>query len=216
MENGLWSYTLEEIWKGLQTAYAEMSNDVEAAYGEKLTRIGHIGFSAMMHGYLAFDKDGELLVPFRTWQNTNTHEAHEKLSELFQYNIPERWSIAHLYQCVLNNEEHVSKVAFFTTLAGYVHWKLTGRKVLGVGDASGMFPIDPEPTRGRPRSSTGSTRCPKSPRSRGSSRTCCPSRWSPARRPANSPRKAPDCSTRPARFSRVSRWLRRRATPAPA
>lgn len=143
LEHGLWSYTVEEIWKGLQTAYAEMSNDVEAAYGEKLTRIGHIGFSAMMHGYLAFDKDGELLVPFRTWQNTNTHEAHEKLSELFQYNIPERWSIAHLYQCVLDNEEHVSKVAFFTTLAGYVHWKLTGRKVLGVGDASGMFPIDP-------------------------------------------------------------------------
>ena len=144
LEHGLWSYTVEEIWKGLQTAYAEMSNDVEAAYGEKLTHIGHIGFSAMMHGYLAFDKDGELLVPFRTWQNTNTHEAHEKLSELFQYNIPERWSIAHLYQCVLDNEEHVSKVAFFTTLAGYVHWKLTGRKVLGVGDASGMFPIDPE------------------------------------------------------------------------
>ena len=144
LENGLWSYTVEEIWKGLQTAYAEMAGDVEAAYGEKLTRIGHIGFSAMMHGYLAFDEAGELLVPFRTWQNTNTHEAHEKLSELFQYNIPERWSIAHLYQCVLDNEEHVSKVAFFTTLAGYVHWKLTGRKVLGVGDASGMFPIDPE------------------------------------------------------------------------
>lgn len=144
LENGLWSYTVEEIWKGLQTAYAEMAGDVEAAYGEKLTHIGHIGFSAMMHGYLAFDEAGELLVPFRTWQNTNTHEAHEKLSELFQYNIPERWSIAHLYQCVLNNEEHVSKVAFFTTLAGYVHWKLTGRKVLGVGDASGMFPIDPE------------------------------------------------------------------------
>ena len=144
LEHGLWSYTVEEIWKGLQTAYAEMAGDVEAAYGEKLTRIGHIGFSAMMHGYLAFDEAGELLVPFRTWQNTNTHEAHEKLSELFQYNIPERWSIAHLYQCVLDNEEHVSKVAFFTTLAGYVHWKLTGRKVLGVGDASGMFPIDPE------------------------------------------------------------------------
>ena len=144
LEHGLWSYTVEEIWKGLQTAYAEMAGDVEAAYGEKLTRIGHIGFSAMMHGYLAFDEAGELLVPFRTWQNTNTHEAHEKLSELFQYNIPERWSIAHLYQCVLDNEEHVSRVAFFTTLAGYVHWKLTGRKVLGVGDASGMFPIDPE------------------------------------------------------------------------
>ena len=143
LEHGLWSYTVEEIWKGLQTAYAEMAGDVEAAYGEKLTHIGHIGFSAMMHGYLAFDEAGELLVPFRTWQNTNTHEAHEKLSELFQYNIPERWSIAHLYQCVLNNEEHVSKVAFFTTLAGYVHWKLSGKKVLGVGDASGMFPIDP-------------------------------------------------------------------------
>ena len=143
LEHGLWSYTVEEIWKGLQTAYAEMAGDVEAAYGEKLTHIGHIGFSAMMHGYLAFDEAGELLVPFRTWQNTNTHEAHEKLSELFQYNIPERWSIANLYQCVLDNEEHVSKVAFFTTLAGYVHWKLTGRKVLGVGDVSGMFPIDP-------------------------------------------------------------------------
>lgn len=143
LENGLWSYSLEEIWKGVQTAYATMANDVHTAYGEKLTKIGHIGFSAMMHGYLAFDKDGELLVPFRTWQNTNTHEAHEKLSELFQYNIPERWSIAHLYQAVLNKEEHVSKVAYFTTLAGYVHWKLTGEKVLGVGDASGMFPIDP-------------------------------------------------------------------------
>lgn len=143
LENGLWSYTQEEIWKGLQTAYAAMAQNVEAVYGEKLARVGHIGFSAMMHGYLAFDKNGELLVPFRTWQNTNTSEAHEKLSELFQYNIPERWSIAHLYQAVLNKEEHIGKVAYFTTLAGYVHWKLTGKKVLGVGDASGMFPIDP-------------------------------------------------------------------------
>ena len=143
LENGLWSYTQEEIWKGLQTAYAAMAQNVESAYGEKLARVGHIGFSAMMHGYLAFDKNGELLVPFRTWQNTNTSEAHEKLSELFQYNTPERWSIAHLYQAVLNKEEHIGKVAYFTTLAGYVHWKLTGKKVLGVGDASGMFPIDP-------------------------------------------------------------------------
>ena len=143
LEDGLWSYTQEEIWKGLQTAYARMAGDVETAYGERLTHVGHIGFSAMMHGYLAFDKSGELLVPFRTWQNTNTHEAHEKLSELFQYNIPERWSVAHLYQAVLNHEEHVSKVDYITTLAGYVHWKLTGKKVLGVGDASGMFPIDP-------------------------------------------------------------------------
>ena len=143
LEDGLWSYSQEEIWTGLQTAYAALAEDVENAYGEKLTRVGRIGFSALMHGYLAFGKDGELLVPFRTWQNTNTSEAHEKLSELFQYNIPERWSIAHLYQAVLNNEEHIGKVDFFTTLAGYVHWKLTGKKVLGVGDASGMFPIDP-------------------------------------------------------------------------
>ena len=143
LKDGLWSYSQEEIWTGLQTAYAALAEDVENAYGEKLTRVGRIGFSAMMHGYLAFGKDGELLVPFRTWQNTNTSEAHEKLSELFQYNIPERWSIAHLYQAVLNNEEHIGKVDFFTTLAGYVHWKLTGKKVLGVGDASGMFPIDP-------------------------------------------------------------------------
>lgn len=143
LEDGLWSYSQEEIWTGLQTAYAALAEDVENAYGEKLTRVGRIGFSAMMHGYLAFGKDGELLVPFRTWQNTNTSEAHEKLSELFQYNIPERWSIAHLYQAMLNNEEHIGKVDFFTTLAGYVHWKLTGKKVLGVGDASGMFPIDP-------------------------------------------------------------------------
>ena len=143
LEDGLWSYSQEEIWTGLQTAYAALAEDVENAYGEKLTRVERIGFSAMMHGYLAFDKNGELLVPFRTWQNTNTSEAHEKLSELFQYNIPERWSIAHLYQAVLNDEEHIGKVDFFTTLAGYVHWKLTGKKVLGVGDASGMFPIDP-------------------------------------------------------------------------
>ena len=143
LEDGLWSYSQEEIWTGLQTAYAALAEDVENAYGEKLTRVGRIGFSAMMHGYLAFDKNGELLVPVRTWQNTNTSEAHEKLSELFQYNIPERWSIAHLYQAVLNDEEHIGKVDFFTTLAGYVHWKLTGKKVLGVGDASGMFPIDP-------------------------------------------------------------------------
>lgn len=144
LENGLWTYPLEEVWTGLQDAYAALAHDVESAYGEKLTHIGSIGFSAMMHGYLAFDKDDNLLVPFRTWRNTNTNEAHKKLSELFQYNIPERWSIAHLYQCILNDEEHVPNVAFFTTLAGYVHWQLTGEKVIGVGDASGMFPIDPQ------------------------------------------------------------------------
>lgn len=142
--DGLWSYDVDKIWRGLQSVYADVADRVEADYGLKLTRIGQIGFSAMMHGYLAFDAEGELLVPFRTWQNTNTSEAHERLSRLFQYNIPERWSIAHLYQAVLDNEPHIGSVRYFTTLAGYVHWKLTGRKVLGVGDASGMFPIDPE------------------------------------------------------------------------
>lgn len=142
--DGLWSYDVDKIWRGLQSVYADVADRVEAQYGQKLVRIGQIGFSAMMHGYLAFDAEGELLVPFRTWQNTNTSEAHERLSRLFQYNIPERWSIAHLYQAVLDNEPHIGSVRYFTTLAGYVHWKLTGRKVLGVGDASGMFPIDPE------------------------------------------------------------------------
>ncbi|PAU67866.1 xylulokinase [Bifidobacterium criceti] len=142
--DGLWSYDVDKIWRGLQSVYADVADHVKADYGVKLTRIGQIGFSAMMHGYLAFDADGELLVPFRTWQNTNTGEAHERLSQLFQYNIPERWSIAHLYQAVLDDEPHIGSVRYFTTLAGYVHWKLTGRKVLGVGDASGMFPIDPQ------------------------------------------------------------------------
>ncbi|WP_125980488.1 xylulokinase [Bifidobacterium goeldii] len=144
LENGLWTYPLEEVWQGVQAAYAALAHDVKTAYGEDIVRVGAMGFSAMMHGYLAFDSDGELLVPFRTWRNTNTRQAHEKLSELFQYNIPERWSVAHLYQCILDHEPHVPRVAYITTLAGYVHWQLTGRKVIGVGDASGMFPIDPE------------------------------------------------------------------------
>ncbi|WP_300765755.1 FGGY-family carbohydrate kinase [uncultured Bifidobacterium sp.] len=144
LENGLWTYGLDEVWSGVQDAYASMAHDVATAYGESLRKVGSMGFSAMMHGYLAFDESDDLLVPFRTWRNTNTHEAHERLMDLFQVNIPERWSIAHLYQCVLDNEPHVSHIAFMTTLAGYVHWRLTGRRVLGVGDASGMFPIDPD------------------------------------------------------------------------
>ena len=143
LENGIWTYSLDDIWNGLQDCYKNMADDVKAQYGETLTTIGSIGFSAMMHGYMAFDKEGELLVPFRTWRNTITEEAAEKLTEAFSYNIPQRWSIAHLYQAVINGEEHVSRVHFLTTLAGYVHWKLTGKQVLGVGDASGMFPIDP-------------------------------------------------------------------------
>ncbi|MUH59301.1 xylulokinase [Bifidobacterium canis] len=144
LNDGLWTYDLDEVWHGLQSVYTGIAFHVKHDYGVELTTIGQIGVSAMMHGYLAFDERGELLVPFRTWQNTNTHEAHERLSNLFQFNIPERWSVAHLYQAVLDHEPHVPNVRFITTLAGYVHWKLTGRKVLGVGDASGMFPIDPQ------------------------------------------------------------------------
>lgn len=141
-DHGIWTYTLEDIWAGLQDSYRSMTQDVSEKYGTKITNLAAIGFSGMMHGYMAFDKEGELLVPFRTWRNTITADASEKLTELFRYHIPQRWSIAHLYQAVLNGEEHVKDVAFFTTLAGYVHWKLTGKKVLGVGEASGMFPID--------------------------------------------------------------------------
>ncbi len=140
--DGVWTYSLDEIHNGISTAFAGMKKDVADKYGVKLTKLRAMGVSAMMHGYLAFDKDGKLLVPFRTWRNTITGEASAKLSELFGYPIPERWSIAHLYQAVLNKEPHVKDVAFFTTLAGYAHWMLTGKKVLGVGDASGMFPVD--------------------------------------------------------------------------
>ncbi|MEU4689517.1 FGGY-family carbohydrate kinase [Actinoplanes sp. NPDC023714] len=138
----VWTYSLEAVWEGLQQCFAALAADVRSRHGVELTTTGALGVSAMMHGYLAFDADGELLTPFRTWRNTNTGDASEALSELFGYNIPHRWSIAHLYQAVLNGEEHLGRIAHLTTLAGYVHWKLTGRRVLGVGDASGMFPID--------------------------------------------------------------------------
>ena len=142
LENGIWTYTLEDIWSGLQDCYSSLAADVREKFGQELTSVGAIGISAMMHGYMAFNKEGNLLAPFRTWRNTITEEASEKLTELFQFTIPQRWSIAHLYQCILEGAEHVKDMDFMTTLAGYVHWKLTGRKVLGVGDASGMFPID--------------------------------------------------------------------------
>lgn len=142
LENNIWTYSLEDAWSGLQDCYADLAASVKEKYGTELTTIGSIGFSAMMHGYLAFDKEGELLVPFRTWRNTMTGEASRKLTEIFAFNIPQRWSIAHLYQAVLNGEEHVKDVSYLTTLDGYIHWKLTGEKVLGVGNASGMFPID--------------------------------------------------------------------------
>lgn len=144
LDNGIWTYTLDDIWTGLCDSYEKMAKDVKEKYDVVLTDIGAIGFSAMMHGYMAFDKDGKLLVPFRTWRNSTTGQSAKALTELFQYNIPERWSIAHLYQAILNEEEHVKDIEYITTLAGYIHWQLTGEKVLGVGDASGMFPIDPE------------------------------------------------------------------------
>ena len=142
LENGVWTYTLEDIWTGLQDCYQKMTEDVKEKYGVAVEKLAAIGFSAMMHGYLAFDKDGNLLVPFRTWRNTITQEASEALTKVFDFHVPQRWSIAHLYQAILNGEEHVPQVDFFTTLDGYIHWQLTGEKVLGVGSASGMFPID--------------------------------------------------------------------------
>lgn len=143
LDNGIWTYPLSEVWSGLQDAYRKLAQDVSDRYHVQLTHIGVMGFSAMMHGYLPFDAAGNLLVPFRTWRNTMTEKASRALTKLFNYNIPQRYSIAHFYQAILNGEEHVPHVAFLITLAGYVHWQLTGKKVLGIGDASGMFPIDP-------------------------------------------------------------------------
>ena len=140
--DGIWRYSEEAIWGGLQDCYAKLLVDVKEKYGVVIKKLAAIGFSGMMHGYLAFDKDKKLLVPFRTWRNTITGEAADKLTEVFNFNIPQRWSIAHLYQAILNDESHVKDIDYFTTLAGYIHWTLTGEKVLGIGEASGMFPID--------------------------------------------------------------------------
>lgn len=140
--NNIWTYSEEAIWAGIQDSYQDMLKDVKEKYGVSVQKLGAIGFSAMMHGYMPFNEKGQLLVPFRTWRNTMTEEASDKLTELFQYHIPQRWSIAHLYQAILKKEEHVPEITFMTTLEGYVHWKLTGEKVLGVGEASGMFPVD--------------------------------------------------------------------------
>lgn len=142
--DGLWTYSIEAIWYGLQDCYADLRKNVKKQYDIEIETLAAIGISAMMHGYMAFNKKEEILVPFRTWRNTNTAQAAAALSELFVYNIPLRWSISHLYQAILNDEEHVKDISFLTTLAGYVHWQLTGKKVLGIGDASGMLPIDPQ------------------------------------------------------------------------
>lgn len=142
LKNNIWTYPLEEVWSGLQDCYANLKKEVKEKYGVTITTFGAMGFSAMMHGYLAFDEKDEQLAEFRTWRNTITEQASEELSKVFQFHIPQRWSIAHLYQAILNGEEHVKDVRFFTTLAGYIHWQLTGEKAIGIGDAAGMFPID--------------------------------------------------------------------------
>ena len=143
LADGLWTYSTEAIWYGLQDCYAALRANVREIYDVEIEHLAAIGISAMMHGYMPFGADGRILVPFRTWRNTNTGAAAAELSELFCYNIPLRWSISHLYQAILNGEPHVKDIDFLTTLAGYIHWQLTGRRVLGVGDASGMLPVDP-------------------------------------------------------------------------
>ena len=140
--DGIWTYSMDAVHTGLRSCFADLQADVKAKFGQELNTVGAIGVSAMMHGYLPFDKDGKQLSEFRTWRNTITGEAAEKLTALFHFNIPQRWSIAHLYQAILNGEAHVKDIAYLTTLAGYIHWQLTGEKVMGVGEASGMFPID--------------------------------------------------------------------------
>lgn len=142
LENNIWTYSIDDVWTGLQHAYQALRQDVHEKYNAELTTFGSIGFSAMMHGYMVFDKNENLLVPFRTWRNTMTAAAADELTKLFQFNIPQRWSIAHLRQAMLSGESHIPQIDYMTTLSGYVHWKMTGKKVLGVGEASGMFPID--------------------------------------------------------------------------
>ena len=141
-EDKLWTYSIEDIWNGLKDCYADLRRQVKQRYDEEITSLAAIGISAMMHGYMAFDKNQKILVPFRTWRNTNTGKAAAKLSELFNFNIPLRWSISHVYQAIIDGEPHVKEIDYLTTLAGYVHWMLTGKRVLGIGDASGMLPID--------------------------------------------------------------------------
>ncbi|MBR5715727.1 MAG: FGGY-family carbohydrate kinase [Bacteroidales bacterium] len=154
--DGLWTYSTEAIWYGVEDCYADLRRNVKAEYDCEIEQLASIGISAMMHGYMAFGPNGKatrwapvsedekILAPFRTWRNTNTGKAAAELSKLFNYNIPLRWSISHLYQAILNGEEHVKDITYLTTLAGYIHWRLTGKKVLGIGDASGMIPVDPE------------------------------------------------------------------------
>lgn len=143
-ENGYWTYSINDVWVGIQKSYSEMSQSIKDNYHTQLKSLASLGISGMMHGYLAFDDNDDLLVPFRTWRNNNANKAAQQLREDFKVNIPERWSIAQLFQSAIDGEAHVKQVSYLTTLAGYVHWYLTDKKVLGIGDASGMFPIDSE------------------------------------------------------------------------
>lgn len=140
--NGIWTYPLDEVWVGVAKSYQDLCQDAKNHYEVEIKQLAAIGISAMMHGYIPFDKQGNQLAEFRTWRNNTAAKAADQLTEILNYNIPHRWSVAHLYQAILNQEAHTQEIAFFTTLAGYVHWQLTGQKVLGIGDASGMFPID--------------------------------------------------------------------------
>ncbi len=142
LADGIWTYSLDAIWDGLQDCYRDLAADIKKQYGVELKNLAAIGFSAMMHGYMAFDEKDTLLVPFRTWRNTITGQACEELSPYLNFNVPQRWSVAHLYQAILNGEEHVKNIKFQTTLSGYIHWQMSGEKVIGIGDAAGMFPID--------------------------------------------------------------------------
>lgn len=142
LADGIWTYSLDAIWGGLQDCYRDLTEDVKKQYGVEIKTLAAIGFSAMMHGYMAFDENDHLLVPFRTWRNTITGQACEELTPYLNFNVPQRWSVAHLYQAILNGEEHVKQIKFQTTLAGYIHWQMTGEKVVGIGEAAGMFPID--------------------------------------------------------------------------
>jgi len=142
LENGIWTYNLEDAWIGLRASFQDLNRAIEAKYGILLEKVGAIGISGMMVGYLVFDRENHQLVPFRTWRNTITEDASRRLTDLFKFNIPQRWSIAHLYQSMLNGESHVKDIAFLTTLAGYIHWQMTGEKVVALGDASGILPVD--------------------------------------------------------------------------
>ena len=212
----MWTYSLESVWSGLQGCVAALLADTEQRHGVRPTTVGALGISAMMHGYLAFDADGELLVPFRTWRNTSTERAATELTGLFRYNIPLRWSIAHYHQAILDDEPHVPQIRFLTTLAGYVHWRLTGRRVLGVGDASGMFPIDPATGGYATQLLARFDELTTDRRLGRKLEDLLPEVLPPGRTPAGSPRRAPPCSTRRAPSSRASGCARPRATPAPA